>query len=244
VDSSEPVPARDTKVDSCPTGHHRFSRVSVVPVSASEVQAVLRRFPRLAGYHSEKEVDSAAASRFQVSRVSAAELKQSFPGVQFYRDLSGPVLAVSDDTWYSMPLQFNRLLFATGPGVNDSSMLRLAEAYVILSTVAGAEDDATDPLHIPPIAILDARELQREFVGMDTYDVYVKMRVGEEVQERYVKTQSGQVQSVYMKNPHLEEDMRRPPELDLCGTILALGYLPEHPDLVDTGSGSLRTRRF
>jgi hypothetical protein len=141
-------------------------------------------------------------------------------------------MAITDDTSYRMPWEFNRLLFATGRGVTDSNMVKMAEAYVVLSAVAGAAQGTVEPLSIPPIAILDAKELKREVVDMDTYDVYVKMKVGEEVQERYVKTRFSQIQSVYMKNPHLEEDMKKPPGLQ--GTILVMGYEPECPFLVGT----------
>ncbi|MCX6844380.1 MAG: hypothetical protein NTX53_19130 [candidate division WOR-3 bacterium] len=95
------------------------------------------------------------------------------------------------------------------------------KAYVVLSAVAGAARDTADPFKIPSIAFLDAKKLNRAKVDGEVYDVYVKVKVGEEIQERYLQREFGQFRYAYMKNPYLEKDMNKPAEL--CGSIVVIG---------------------
>jgi hypothetical protein len=221
-------------------------------VLASEAQAIASRFPKLAGHYDGTRLDSIPDSTFLPKRLAAAELATAFPTVRFYKCLAARIppevhgfeiprrpylIAVTADTSYDMTLEFNRLLFATGHLLTDSNIVTMAKAYVVLDAVIDAKRDTADPLGIPPVAVLDAKKLDRATVDGGTYDVYVKAKVGDEVEEHYIESRFGQFRSIYMKNPHLEEDMKKPP--GLCGTIVVLGYAPEFPILVDPKSGEV-----
>ena len=193
-------------------------------------------------YYDGKKIDSIPDSLFRLKRLAAAELAEAFPTVRFYKGLTARIppevhgfeippepylMAVTDDTFYDMPIEFNRLLFATTLGLTDSNIVTMAKAYVLLSAVAGAARDTADPFKIPSIAFLDAKKLNRAKVDGEVYDVYVKAKVGEEIQERYLQREFGQFRYAYMKNPYLEKDTNKPAEL--CGSIVVIGYIPE-PD--------------
>jgi hypothetical protein len=218
--------------------------------AAREAQDIARRFPKLARHYHGKMLDPVPDSLFRVKRLEATELAEAFPAVRFYKYLSprippevygfevptGPrLMAVTADTFYDMSLEFNRLLFATGSLLNDSNTIKMAKAFVMLATVLDGKRDAADPLGIPGVVILDAKDIKRTAVDGDTYDVYVKARVGDEVQERYFEKRFSQFRSIYMKNPHLEEDMKKPPGLN--GSVLVIGYFPDFPLLVNPRSG-------
>lgn len=241
-DTSGPVSVSETKVDSIPARPFRPSMVSVAPAPTSEVQDMLDRFPKLARYHDGEKIDSIPANLFRLNRVAAAELKEAFPGVRFYRGLSARIprhapfgehppepylMAVTDDTFFLMPFEFNRLLFAAGRRLNNSSIAAMARAYVLLYVIDNAARDTANSSDIPPITILDTKRTRERLVLPCTSEVYVKVKVGEEVQEWYLENWRGQFRSVVMKNPHLEEDRKRPP--GLSGTIEVLGYILDPP---------------
>lgn len=232
-DTSGPVPVSETKADSIPASPFLPSRVSVAPAPASEVQVLLHRLPRLAGYRSGDEVDSTVASRFRINRVSVAELKQAFPGVRFYLDLSGAVaghdlLAIIRDSFYDMPHEFNLLLFATRRRLNDSNVVAMAKAFVLLYAVSDAAHDTASSSGMPPITILDAQRTHTiDALNPDSSGVCVKFKVGREVRELCVGDWRGQFRSVVERNLHLEEDRKKPP--GLCGTIEVLGYILDSP---------------
>jgi hypothetical protein len=222
-DTSGSVPVSETKSDSVPPSPFRPCTVSVAPAPASEVQDVLHRFPKLAKYNDGKEIDSIPDRLFRLNRLVGTDLAEAFPTVRFYNVLSARtppevngcevppepyLIAVTADTFYDMYIEFNRLLFATGSLLTDSNIVKTARACVTLDAIVCADRDSEDPLRVPQIVILDAREIKRTVVDGFTYDVYVKTRVGDEVQERYIENRFRQFRSIYMKNPHLEEDMK------------------------------------
>ena len=219
---------------------------------ASEAQAIAGRFPKLARHYDGTKIDSLPDSHFRLKRLAATELAEAFPTVRFYKVLRARIppevdgfevppepylIAVTADTFYHMSFEFNRLLSATGLLLTDSNIVKMAKAYVALDAVVDAKRDTADPLGIPPIAVQDARKLDRATVDGGTYDVYVKVKVGDEVQEHYLESRFGQIRSAYMKNPHLEEDRKKPP--GLCGTILVVGYAPDFPLLVNPRTGEV-----
>jgi hypothetical protein len=232
-DTSGPVPVNEAKVDSIPASPFLPSPVSIAPAPASEVQALLHRFPPLAGYRNGDEVDSTAASRFRINRVSVAELKQAFPGVRFYLDLSGTVaghdlMAITRDSFYDMPFEFNLLLFATRRRLNDSNVVAMAKAFVLLSAVSDAAHDTASSSGMPPITILDARRTHApDVMNPNSSGVCVKFKVGGEVRELCAGDWRGQFRSVVERNLHLEEDRKRPSGLD--GTIEVLSYILDPP---------------
>ena len=209
---------------------------------ASEAQAIAGRFPKLAMYYDGKKIDSIPANLLRLNQVAAAELEEAFPDVRFYRGLSARIprhapsgehppephlMAVTGDTFFLMPFEFNRLLFATGRRLSDSNIAAMAKAYVLLQVVDDAARDTTNSSGIPPITILDAKRTREMLVLPCTSEVYVKVKVGEEVQEWYIENWRGQFRSVMMKNPHIEEDGKRPPGLN--GNIRVLGYILDPP---------------
>ena len=163
---------------------------SIGQVPASEIQAILQRFPRLRSQYHGSMVDSTPGSVSRLGRVVAAELMQTFPGVRFYRgvrarippDVHGvetppmPYLtAVTDDTFFDMPFEFNRLLFATGRRLNDSNVVAMAKAFVLLYAVSDAAHDTASSSGMPPITILDAQRTHAiEALKLDSSGVCVK----------------------------------------------------------------------
>ncbi|MCX6844379.1 MAG: hypothetical protein NTX53_19125, partial [candidate division WOR-3 bacterium] len=116
-------------------------------VLASEAQAIASRFPKLAMYYDGKKIDSIPDSLFRLKRLAAAELAEAFPTVRFYKGLTARIppevhgseippepylMAVTDDTFYDMPIEFNRLLFATTLGLTDSNIVTMAKAYMTI----------------------------------------------------------------------------------------------------------------
>jgi hypothetical protein len=214
----------------------------------------LAHFAKLSRYgDTGSELESISESQCHLLPIASMELREAFPRVQFYQYIhartlqqdhwsqlaeSRNMIAVTGDTYYLMPMEFNRLLFATGQLLTDSNIAMLAKAYVVFAAIISLGRNSADPSAIPPIAILDAKRLDRVTVDSSgPYDAYVKIRIGNEVQEHYIERRYGQVRSAYMKNPHLEEDMKKPPGLN--GTILVLGYMPDHPALVNPKTGKM-----
>jgi hypothetical protein len=214
----------------------------------------LSHFTKLSRYGDDgSEIESIGDGQCRLLPVASAELLEAFPQIRFYqciptrarpRDRRAEVshgrhmIAVTGDTFYLMPLEFNRLLFATGQLLTDSNAVTMAKAYVVFAAIIIAERDTADPFGIPPITMLDAKKLDRAAVdGIGPYDVYVKAAVDQEVQERYFEQRYREFRSIYLKNPDFEEDMKE--QDGLCGTITVLGYIPDLLLLVDPKSGKM-----
>jgi hypothetical protein len=221
---------------------------------AEQVLDTLFHFAKLSRYADNgRELDSIVESRFRLLPIASPGLREAFPRVRFYqcsrvrsrqRDVwdelhyGRRMIAATGDTFYEIPLEFNRLLFATGQLLTDSNIVMVAKAYVVFAAIISLNRYDADPLAIPPITTLDATRLDRVKVDSSgPHDAYVKIRIGDEVQEYYIEERYGQVRSAYMKNPHLEEDMKKPPGLN--GTITVLGYAPQHPILFDPKTGKM-----
>jgi hypothetical protein len=212
----------------------------------------LSRFTKLSRYGDDgSEIESIGDGQCRLLPIASAELLAAFPQIRFYqciptrarlRDHRSEVshgrymIAVTGDTFYLMPMEFNRLLFATGQLLTDSNTVTMAKAYVVFAAIIFTKRDTADPFGIPPITMLDAKKLDRATVdGIGPYDVYVKAAVDQEVQERYLEQRYRQFRSIYLKNPDFEEDMQE--QDGLCGTITVLGSIPDLPPLVDPKSG-------
>jgi hypothetical protein len=214
----------------------------------------LSRFTKLSRYGDNgSEIESIGDDQCRLLPIASAELLEAFPQVRFYQRIPARILqwdhryepppsrgmiAVTGDTFYLMPMEFNRLLFATGQLLTDSNTVKMAKAYVVFAAIIDTKRDTADPFGIPPITMLDAKKLDRAKVdGIGPYDVYVKAAVDQKVQERYLEQRYRQFRSIYLKNPDSEEDMKE--QDGLCGTITVLGSIPDHPLLVDPKSGKM-----
>jgi hypothetical protein len=218
----------------------------------SEAHAILRQFPGLRRRYHGRKTDAGPDSVFRLGRVAAAELKEALPGVRFYRGVRAPsppglhgsgdyLLAVTRDSFYDMPHEFNRLLFATGRRLTDSNVVAMAKAFVLLYAVIEAAHDTADSSGMPPVAILNAKRIRAgDARAPDSSGVFVEFMVGREVRELWVGDQDGQFRSLVEMNLHIEEDRKKPP--GLCGTIEVLGYIIQPPWPVLEGTGEPRTR--
>jgi hypothetical protein len=222
--------------------------------STGRAQDTLSRFTKLSRYGDDgSEIESIGDGQCRLLPIASAELLEAFPQVRFYQYIPARILqwdhryepppsrymiAVTGDTFYLMPMEFNRLLFATGQLLTDSNIVTMAKAYVMFAAIIFAERDTADPFGIPPITMLDAKKLDRATVdGIGPYDVYVKAAVDQEVQERYLDQRYRQFRSMYLANPDFEKDMQE--QDGLCGTITVLGSIPDFLFLVDPNSGKM-----
>jgi len=128
------------------------------------------------------------------TQVTGELLERLFPNTAFYRALYSYrgarvayLTATSDTGLLTMPDGFNRLLRAYNMEVNDKNKVELAKAFVL---TAIGNRPTTDPEteypvgldSFPPIIFLDA-SVTKHRIGLYSYDVELKVRIGEQVED-------------------------------------------------------------
>ena len=183
--------------------------VSLRRISASEVMAILGRFPGMVPSDMAWAKDDAPylTSVFEFSEVTTPLLNAAFPAVRFYKgrgaDVSKPpipyLMAVVGDKRHMMPEGFNRLLFDSGLKVTDKNMIALAKAFVVLAVgsqrvfgnpvLEGPRGD--ELLAFPDVTFLEGKRIA-EVRGGTTYDARLRVKSGEHVEEWYFDAKYGQ----------------------------------------------------
>jgi hypothetical protein len=142
-------------------------KVTLRPLSTSEVMAILREFPEMVpDYLASKKNDTTFLARvYGFIEVTAPVLKRVLPAARFYRahDFTTArhpyLMAISKKRNHWMPEGFNRLLSDNGMKVTDKNMLALATALTIL-TVEGEYGPH------PQITIRDAMRMDTAIGGI------------------------------------------------------------------------------
>jgi hypothetical protein len=175
-------------------------KVSMRRVSTSEAMDILRMFPDMVpDYLASKKNDAEyMAGMFGFVEVTVAPLTRVFPAVRFYRGRdfeSRPtnpyMMAIAGDKGYGV-YKFNQLLFDNGLDVTDKNMVELAEVFVVLAAI-------DENRSLPEIAFLSAKMTSERINGM-TYDVKLRVKTGEKVEEWYFDARGGQFALVLRGN--------------------------------------------
>ncbi len=172
--------------------------VSLRLITVSEMMDFLHKFPEmLSGYSASERNDTGYLGQaFRFTDVTAAPLEHAFPAARFYRgidfetsDAQSPYLmAVAGDKRYAMPGEFNRLLVDNDLKVTDTNAVELAEALVIAYIGNWYQS-------FPEITFLDA-SLTKQRMGGITFDVSLKVQVGDQVEEWQLGVMRGQFEAV------------------------------------------------
>ena len=160
-------------------------KVTLRPLSASEVMAILQKFPEMVpSYLDDQRTDTALLKLlFPFKEVTSAPTERVFPGVRFYQGLDRSrscgaeypyMLAIAGGKRYAMPGHFNRLLFDNGMKVTDKNIIGLAEALLITS-VGSAHRSC------PDITFLGATRTKMEAWATDA--AQLRVRIGGQIQE-------------------------------------------------------------
>jgi hypothetical protein len=157
-------------------------KVTLRPLSTSEVMAILREFPEMVpDYLASKKNDTTFLARvYGFIEVTAPVLKRVLPAARFYRahDFTTArhpyLMAISKKRNHWMPEGFNRLLSDNGMKVTDKNMLALAKALTIL-TVEGEYGS------VPQITFRDAQRIDTAIGGI-TWNARLDVEFGERVE--------------------------------------------------------------
>lgn len=132
-------------------------------------------------------------------QVKADLLERLFPNTAFYKALyhygrppSPYLTAISDTSLLSLPYGFNRLLRVYNLGINDKNKVAQAKAFVLMAV---GDAPITDPQtgepsgldSYPPVIFADANVTEQR-MGLYTYDVELKVKIGEQVEEWHFAT--------------------------------------------------------
>ncbi len=187
-------------------------------LSASEIREILEKFPEMVPDMFKAEVFEKGDTLSMVELFSFTEvegiplLKNLFPRFHFYKGLTGTLppypylMAVGGNKKYSMPSGFNHLLLESGLEVTERNIIELAKAFVILAV--GSEpvfgnlewgqaarrrprpSPKDELLSFPQITFLEGRRIKKR-IADDVYNAFLKIKVGEEIQEWYFRTGYG-----------------------------------------------------
>jgi hypothetical protein len=157
-------------------------KVTLRPLSTSEVMAILREFPEMVpDYLASKKNDTTfLADVYGFIEVTAPVLKRVLPAARFYRahDFTTArhpyLIAISKKRNHWMPEGFNRLLSDNGMKVSDGNTLALAQALTIL-TVEGEYGS------VPQITFRDAQRIDTAIGGI-TRNARLNVESGERVE--------------------------------------------------------------
>ncbi len=189
--------------------------VSLRRISASEVMTILHKFPEMVPgrFTSAMNDTGFVKDLFPFGEVTSASLDRVFPGIQFYKGLSGSkppypyLMAIAGSKRYMMPDGFNQLLLEGGQKVTEKNIVALAKAFVVLALgnqrmfgnpiFGGPQGD--ELLAFPQITFLDAKGTKL-VTGRPTDAAVLKVRIGAQVEEWHFSVLWNQLEGVSRAN--------------------------------------------
>ena len=203
-------------------------------ISGSEVMDILHKFPEMvpARFASQRSDTGFLKDLFKFSELTAPALSGTFPMARFYQGIdisempgSPYLMAIARDQRHMMTGGFNRLLIDNGLKVTDKNVLELAKAFVVTAM-------ASENYSLPENTFLEAKRIKQVISGI-SYDAWLKVKIGDQVEEWYFDTKYGQFGVVSRGNAKGYIKQYNPVE----GTPRRTGQLDDMPSIdIDSGA--------
>jgi hypothetical protein len=176
-------------------------KVTMRPLSMSEVTDILDKFPELDPYHvfDLRRDTSSLKYQFSFKEVTSAPMERVLPRVRFYQGLeqrgSGAdipyVIAMVASKRYWVPASFNELLFDNGMEVTDKNIIGLAKALLVATA-------GSDHYPYPDITFLGATTTKLQAWATDA--AQLKVMIGGKEEEWHFSVLRNQFDGISRTN--------------------------------------------